>query len=213
MEYSPIQKISHSLHAMEKTRWAMSAFAALLADALAENTDYKNHTIGIAALLERQIDDLSEIEDNISENIDLLEAEILEAQQQAQIEPIDPVPSDDVDAISRLSGLHKAAVARVLYILTGTDAMGNRYVREGDFHPTPLPRHILERRVYETLKDWADLNRIQTEIGIEPDKLEAVLQSMVNFPPNAPNQAVENVMGQLLAESSQKQEEQKAVNA
>lgn len=73
MEYSLIQKINFSLHAMEKTRWAMSAFAVLLADALAENSDYKNHTIGIAALLERQLEDLSQIEDEISRNIDQLE--------------------------------------------------------------------------------------------------------------------------------------------
>ncbi len=73
MEYSAIEKINQSLHAMEKTRWAISAFAALLADALAENADYKTHTIGIAALLERQIDDLSEIEEEISRSVNQIE--------------------------------------------------------------------------------------------------------------------------------------------
>jgi len=102
------------------------------------------------------------------------------------------MPWHDIDTIAARASVHRDEAARILFVLTGEDHAGAAY-RAFDGNPSQgLHAHLLAQAIQATLAQSDVWGRVSTETGIELDKLELVLTSILT---NLPRRA--DVQGQF----------------
>lgn len=102
------------------------------------------------------------------------------------------MPWHDIDTIAARASVHRDEAARILFVLTGEDHAGAAY-RAFDGNPSQgLHAHLLAQAIHATLAQSDVWGRVSTETGIELDKLEWVLTSILQ---NLPRRA--DVQGQF----------------
>lgn len=203
------EDMSEILDMMDDTTSALKGFTDLLEFALGEvGGDLKRHAFGVARLLEQQVDTLDELR-----RAARIEANKLEADR--------PVYADgDIDAIARMAGVQKSMAARVMFVLTGKDLAGDAYKREGDFGPYRLDKHLLERRVYDTLNSSVEWGRVSLETNLDLHTVQAVFNAMLGVPvarqaeaaPEPAHPTIDQVIDQLKGGRASPDPDQQAAN-
>lgn len=102
------------------------------------------------------------------------------------------MPWHDIDIIAARARVHRDEAARILFVLTGEDHAGTAY-RAFDGNPSQgLHAHLLAQAIHATLAQSDVWGRVSKETGIELNKLEWVLTSILT---NLPRRA--DVQGQF----------------
>ncbi|SDF51628.1 hypothetical protein PUH89_06530 [Rhodobacter capsulatus] len=102
------------------------------------------------------------------------------------------MPWHDIDTIAARARVHRDEAARILFVLTGEDHAGAAY-RAFDGNPSQgLHAHLLAQAIHATLAQSDVWGRVSKETGIELNKLEWVLTSILT---NLPRRA--DVRGQF----------------
>ena len=203
------EDMSDILDTLDDTVSTLQGFTDLLEFALGEvGGDLKHNAYGVARLLEQQVDALDQLRRAARIETNRLEAD-------------SPVYADgDIDAIARMAGVQKSMTARVMFVLTGKDLAGDAYKREGDFGPYRLDRHLLERRIYDTLNNSMEWGRVSQETDLPFHTVQAVFNAMLGVPvvrqsdaaPGAEHPTIDQVIDQLKGGKAIPDPDQQAAN-
>lgn len=176
------EDINDILNMLEDSILTFRTIGNLLELALREGGgDLEGDSYGIARLMSGHADDLERIHTAAREEV--LKLGLAGPNKR-------PAYSEgDAAFIARLAGVHIGATARVLFVLTGKDLAGDAYKREGDFGAYRLHRHLLERRIYDTLSNEVEWGRVIDETGLDFHKMQEVFHSMLKVSPQVAAEA------------------------